>query len=66
MDADLIPFERFSGDPLAGLAFQRELESQAFRLGVRITAHRCSGSKTLWPLGLRHGLAPSNLPTSQG
>ena len=33
LDADLIPFERFSGDPLAGLAFQRELESQAFRLG---------------------------------
>jgi len=33
LDADLIPHERWSGDPLAGLTFQRQLESAAFRLG---------------------------------
>ena len=32
-DADLEAHERWPGDPLAGLAFQRELESLAFRLG---------------------------------
>jgi len=30
---DLGPYERFAGDPLAGVAFQRALEEQAFRLG---------------------------------
>ena len=34
LDADdLAPFERFPGDPLAGIALQRELEERAFRLG---------------------------------
>ncbi len=34
LDADdLAPFERFPGDPLAGIALQRELEARAFRLG---------------------------------
>ena len=32
-DADLEAHERWPGDPLAGLAFQREVESVAFRLG---------------------------------
>lgn len=30
---DLEPFERYSGDPLAGVAFQRALEERAFTLG---------------------------------
>ena len=34
LDADdLAPFERFPGDPLAGIALQRELEQRAFKLG---------------------------------
>ena len=32
---DLAPYERFPGDPLAGVAFQRALEEQAFALGGR-------------------------------
>ena len=32
-DSDLEPHERWPGDPLAGLVFQRELESLAFSLG---------------------------------
>lgn len=32
-EADLLSHERCPGDPLAGLAFQRELECRAFRLG---------------------------------
>ena len=32
-DSDLEPHERWPGDPLAGLVFQRELESLAFTLG---------------------------------
>ena len=32
-DSDLEPYERWPGDPLAGLVFQRELESLAFTLG---------------------------------
>ena len=30
---DLAPYERFSGDPLAGVALQRDLERRAFQLG---------------------------------
>ena len=30
---DLTPYQRFPGDPLAGVAFQRALEEQAFALG---------------------------------
>ena len=30
---DLAPFERFPGDPLAGIGLQRDLEERAFRLG---------------------------------
>ena len=33
MDDDLEPHARFLGDPLAGMAFQRALESRAFDLG---------------------------------
>ena len=34
LDADdLAPFERFPGDPLAGIGLQRHLEERAFRLG---------------------------------
>ncbi len=34
LDADdLAPFERFPGDPLAGIGLQRELEQRAFKLG---------------------------------
>ena len=32
-DDDLAPHERFHGDPLAGMAFQRALEGRAFELG---------------------------------
>ena len=32
-DDDLEPHERFQGDPLAGMAFQRVLEGRAFELG---------------------------------
>jgi len=31
--ADLRPYERFSEDPLAGIALQRDLEQRAFQLG---------------------------------
>ena len=30
---DLAPYERFSGDPMAGVELQRDLERRAFRLG---------------------------------
>ncbi len=30
---DFIPFERFKGDPLAGIYFQRSLERKAFKMG---------------------------------
>ena len=30
---DLIPYRRFPGDPLAGVALQRDLEARAYRLG---------------------------------
>jgi len=33
LDEDLAPFQRYPGDPLAGVAFQRFLEEQAFALG---------------------------------
>ena len=33
LDEDLAPYQRFPGDPLAGVAFQRALEEQAFALG---------------------------------
>ena len=33
LDEDLQPHERFPGDPLAGMAFQRALEGRAFELG---------------------------------
>jgi hypothetical protein len=33
LEEDLAPYQRFAGDPLAGVAFQRALEEQAFALG---------------------------------
>ncbi len=33
LEEDLAPYQRYPGDPLAGIAFQRALEEQAFVLG---------------------------------
>ena len=33
LDEDLAPYQRFPGDPLAGVSFQRALEEKAFSLG---------------------------------
>ena len=35
---DLAPYERFAGDPLAGIALQRDLEQRAFELGGKTYA----------------------------
>ena len=35
---DLAPYERFAGDPLAGVALQRDLEQRAFELGGKTYA----------------------------
>lgn len=49
LDADdLAQFERFPGDPLAGIALQRELEERAFKLGETVMPHRRSGWRISW------------------
>ncbi|QNI89278.1 hypothetical protein SynROS8604_02651 [Synechococcus sp. ROS8604] len=58
---DLAAYAAWPGDPLAGLAFQRALEQQAFVLGGLITAPRCSGSRISWPDGPQRNSVPSAL-----
>lgn len=65
LDEDLAPYQRYPGDPLAGVAFQRFLEEQAFTLGGGITALLCSALKIFWPIAPAQAWAVLLPPTSR-
>ena len=71
---DLEPYSRKPGDPLAGVALQRDLEERAFRLGggsyaapaqrlEDFLARRASGSLGSITASYQPGVTPSDLST---
>jgi len=69
-ERDVVPFERFSGDPLAGMFFQRSVEQTAFVAGggrFWAPAQKLSdfladrASREVLPTTYRPGIVPGNL-----
>ncbi|MGB1416567.1 MAG: NAD(P)/FAD-dependent oxidoreductase [Synechococcus sp.] len=69
---DLKPYQRWDGDPLAGVALQRDLEGRAFRLGGRsyaapaqrledFLACRASTDLGVIPASYQPGVTPADL-----